>query len=64
MKELDITYSRSSGPGGQHVNRTNSKVDVRFCLESATWLADEIKQKLLEQVCNFLKRRFCRNSFL
>ncbi|CAK9833299.1 Peptidyl-tRNA hydrolase ICT1, mitochondrial [Anthophora retusa] len=49
LKELEITYSRSSGSGGQHVNRTNSKVDVRFHVKSATWLSEEIKDKLLEQ---------------
>ncbi|OAD61934.1 Peptidyl-tRNA hydrolase ICT1, mitochondrial [Eufriesea mexicana] len=56
IKELDITYSRSSGAGGQHVNRTNSKVDVRFRLKDATWLSDEIKQKLLEQHQNKLSK--------
>ncbi|CAK9796915.1 Peptidyl-tRNA hydrolase ICT1, mitochondrial [Anthophora quadrimaculata] len=49
FKELEITYSRSSGPGGQHVNRTNTKVDVRFHVKSATWLSEEIKDKLLEK---------------
>ncbi|XP_029032160.1 peptidyl-tRNA hydrolase ICT1, mitochondrial [Osmia bicornis bicornis] len=48
LKEIEIKYSRSSGPGGQHVNKTNSKVDVRFHLESAKWLSDEVKEKLLE----------------
>ncbi|CAK9803845.1 Peptidyl-tRNA hydrolase ICT1, mitochondrial [Anthophora plagiata] len=49
LKKLEITYSRSTGPGGQHVNRTNTKVDVRFHVKSATWLSEEIKDKLLEQ---------------
>ncbi|CAK9833300.1 Peptidyl-tRNA hydrolase ICT1, mitochondrial [Anthophora retusa] len=58
LKELEITYSRSSGSGGQHVNRTNSKVDVRFHVKSATWLSEEIKDKLLEQVCELCKSLF------
>ena len=28
--ELTFTASRSGGPGGQHVNKTESKVTVRF----------------------------------
>ncbi|XP_030758701.1 peptidyl-tRNA hydrolase ICT1, mitochondrial [Sitophilus oryzae] len=49
MDQLDITYSRSSGPGGQNVNKVNTKVDVRFHLESANWLSDKVKSKVLEK---------------
>ena len=50
LDQLDITYSRSSGPGGQNVNKVNTKVDIRFHLDSASWISDEIKQKLREKV--------------
>lgn len=33
IKQLEITYSRSSGPGGQNVNKVNTKVDLRFHLQ-------------------------------
>ncbi|KZC04553.1 Peptidyl-tRNA hydrolase ICT1, mitochondrial, partial [Dufourea novaeangliae] len=56
INELQITYSRSSGAGGQHVNRTNSKVDLRFQVESAKWLSEEVKQKLMEQYKNKLNK--------
>ncbi|XP_034941593.1 peptidyl-tRNA hydrolase ICT1, mitochondrial [Chelonus insularis] len=46
MNQLKITYSHSSGPGGQNVNTSNSKVDLRFNVKSATWISDEIKEKL------------------
>lgn len=49
-ERLDITYSKSTGPGGQLVNKVFTKVDLRFHVESAEWLSDEIKRKLLEQV--------------
>ncbi|XP_072375230.1 large ribosomal subunit protein mL62-like [Diabrotica undecimpunctata] len=49
MEELDISYSRSSGPGGQNVNKVNTKVDVRFHLQSAKWLNEKIKEKMAEK---------------
>jgi len=50
VEELDITYSTSSGPGGQNVNKVNTKVDLRFKVESAQWLNEEIRQKLIDIV--------------
>ncbi|CAI6345965.1 unnamed protein product [Macrosiphum euphorbiae] len=47
VEELEITYSTSSGPGGQNVNKVNTKVDLRFKVESAQWLNEEIRQKLI-----------------
>ncbi|KAB0796506.1 hypothetical protein PPYR_10567 [Photinus pyralis] len=60
MNELDVTYSKSSGPGGQNVNKVNTKVDVRFHLDSATWLTDEVKQNLKAK----LKTRMNNDGFL
>lgn len=48
IESLDITYSRSSGPGGQSVNTTSSKVDLRFHVQSANWLSEEIRKIMLE----------------
>lgn len=50
MNQLKITYSRSSGPGGQNVNCVDTKVDIRFHVTSADWLSEETKKLLLEQV--------------
>ncbi|CAG0899299.1 unnamed protein product [Darwinula stevensoni] len=55
-ESLSITYSRSSGPGGQHVNKTCSKVDVRFHLANAEWLSDYMKSKLQEKKPNHLNK--------
>ena len=38
--ELEITTSRSSGPGGQHVNKTDTRVTVRWNLEASTQLSE------------------------
>jgi len=50
IEELEITYSTSSGPGGQNVNKVNTKVDLRFKVESAKWLNEEVRQKLINIV--------------
>ncbi|CAB0038965.1 unnamed protein product [Trichogramma brassicae] len=49
IKELDITFCASGGPGGQNVQRVNTKVDLRFNVKSATWIDDELKEKILEK---------------
>ncbi|XP_015597949.1 peptidyl-tRNA hydrolase ICT1, mitochondrial [Cephus cinctus] len=49
LEKLDITYSRSSGPGGQNVNTVNTKVDLRLHVANATWLHEDIRSKLIEQ---------------
>ncbi|XP_032676889.1 peptidyl-tRNA hydrolase ICT1, mitochondrial [Odontomachus brunneus] len=56
MNKLKISYSASSGPGGQNVNRVNTKVDLRFQLSTATWLSEEIRTKLAEQNKNKINK--------
>lgn len=46
--ELAFTASRSGGPGGQHVNKTDSKVTLRFDVTHSPSLPDEIRARLLE----------------
>jgi protein subunit release factor B len=45
-EQLKITASRSGGPGGQNANKVNSKVDVRFHVDDAKWLDNELKEKV------------------
>ncbi len=42
-KELEFTASRSDGPGGQNVNKVNSKVTVRFDVSRSQVLTDDEK---------------------
>ncbi|XP_056362134.1 peptidyl-tRNA hydrolase ICT1, mitochondrial [Oenanthe melanoleuca] len=46
MARLTVSYSRSSGPGGQNVNKVNSKAEVRFHLASANWIPEAVRQKM------------------
>ena len=45
--EFQFFTSRSSGPGGQNVNKVNSKVELRFDIQNSLLLTDEQKVILL-----------------
>ncbi len=51
--EFIFSASRSSGPGGQNVNKVNTSVELRFNVEKTTLLSE--KEKL--QVIKALKNR-------
>ncbi len=46
-KEIEFSTSRSSGKGGQHVNTTETRVEIKFNIPSSQILSDEQKQILL-----------------
>lgn len=48
LDDISIKAVRGSGPGGQNVNKVSSKVEVRFHVESATWIPEWIKKNLIE----------------
>lgn len=48
-EELQFRAVRSSGPGGQHVNKTSSKVELRFDLMASEGLSEEEKERLLSK---------------
>ncbi|XP_004086834.1 peptidyl-tRNA hydrolase ICT1, mitochondrial isoform X4 [Oryzias latipes] len=48
-ERLTVTYSRSSGPGGQHVNKVNTKAKVRFHVHTADWIPEDIRLKVIEK---------------
>jgi ribosome-associated protein len=50
--ELQVTATRSSGPGGQHVNKVSTRVEVRFNLSSSSILSQEEKDLLQQKLAN------------
>jgi ribosome-associated protein len=54
--EIDISAARSSGPGGQHVNKTETKVVLTFDLEASRSLTPEQRNLLREALGSRLTR--------
>jgi ribosome-associated protein len=50
QKEVELLASRSDGPGGQAVNKVNSKVTLRFDVAGSKVLTDEQKTSLLAKL--------------
>ncbi len=47
--EVRLSFVRSSGPGGQHVNKVATAVHLRFDVRNSRSLSDEVRQRLLRQ---------------
>ncbi|NOZ45520.1 MAG: aminoacyl-tRNA hydrolase [Chlorobi bacterium] len=60
IKEIEYSTSLSGGPGGQNVNKVNTKVELRFHIENSVALNPEQKQILIEK----LKNRINKNGYL
>ncbi|USU09912.1 aminoacyl-tRNA hydrolase [Sphingomonadaceae bacterium OTU29MARTA1] len=45
-REIEESFTRSSGPGGQHVNTTDSAVMLRFDVWGSPGLPDMVKQRM------------------
>lgn len=53
-EEIEFTASRSSGPGGQHVNVTESRVTLWFDLEGSPSLSESQKARIRERLAGRL----------
>nr|BFF39705.1 alternative ribosome rescue aminoacyl-tRNA hydrolase ArfB [Tenacibaculum mesophilum] len=56
LKELSFKAVRSSGAGGQHVNKVSSKVELSFTIEDSLGLSDKEKALLLKNLANRLSK--------
>lgn len=51
-EELQLRFARSGGPGGQHVNTSSTKVELRFDVAGTTALDDDARQRVLHALGN------------
>ena len=46
LAELDLSFDRSPGPGGQNVNKLSTRAEVRFSVAHSPTLSDEQRRRL------------------
>jgi len=48
--EIELVSSRSGGAGGQHVNKTDTRITVRWNVKQTSALTEDQKNRLLENL--------------
>jgi len=56
IKELNFKATRSSGAGGQHVNKVSSKIELFFDLENTIQFSEKEKNLLLKNLATRLTK--------
>ena len=55
VSEIELRVSRSSGPGGQHAQKSSTRVEAVFDVEASTALTDVQKQRVIGRVGDTLR---------
>ena len=50
--ELDYEFARSSGPGGQNVNKVETKVTLKFVVANSAALTDDQKRRVSDALAS------------
>jgi ribosome-associated protein len=56
LREVQLSYVRSGGPGGQNVNKVASKAVLRFPLRDSPSISEPDRQRALERLSSRLTR--------
>lgn len=57
LSEFDFRFSRSGGPGGQHANRTETRVELLFDLARSPSLSEEQRERALQGLTPYLDKQ-------
>jgi ribosome-associated protein len=49
LSEIELRFSRSSGPGGQHAQKSETRVEAIFDVEASSALTDRQKRRVLSK---------------
>jgi ribosome-associated protein len=49
VSEIDLRFSRSSGPGGQHAQKSETRVEAIFDVEASSALSDAQKARVIRK---------------
>jgi ribosome-associated protein len=44
--EIEVRHARASGPGGQHVNKTSTAIELRFDARHSPSLPEDVRERL------------------
>lgn len=58
-REIDCSFARSGGPGGQNVNKKSTKAQVRWHILGSTSFTDEQKVVLERELRNWINEEGC-----
>jgi ribosome-associated protein len=50
LREVNIRASRSSGPGGQHANKTASRIEATFDVAASSALTEDQKRRIIARL--------------
>ncbi len=48
-EKLEVRSARSGGSGGQHVNKVETKIEIRFNIVLCDWIPEDVKTRLIAQ---------------
>jgi ribosome-associated protein len=54
LAELGFRFSRSSGPGGQHVQKSSTRVELLFDVTNSPSLSDEQRARVLKRLSGYV----------
>ncbi len=54
LAELSFRFSRSSGPGGQHVQKSSTRVELLFDVANSPSLTEEQRSRVLERLSGYV----------